>query len=137
MILLPYINFQVKCFKFIASENPSSKVLQSSMCFTEYRFPSSLLNIRKTSKSQFGCTMKVHTVGVSTGSVSEVMVHLKAHLFLWGLLVSKVEKDNAGQRTDKEDNIKPAMVEVELQFPKDLSDNSAIFQGHAHPHEQH
>lgn len=44
------------------------------------------------------------------------MKHRKseAHVFLWGLLVSKIEKEDAGQGANQEDDVKPSVVEVEL-----------------------
>lgn len=58
-------------------------------------------------------------------------------MLLGCLLVCQVEEEDAGQSTNKEDYIKPAMVEVELQLSQDLSDDGTVLQGHAHSHEQH
>lgn len=35
-------------------------------------------------------------------------------MFLWGLLVSEIEEEDAGQGANQEDDIKPTVVEVEL-----------------------
>lgn len=58
-------------------------------------------------------------------------------MFLWCLLVSKIEEEDAGQGTDKEDDVKPSVVEVELQLSQNLRYDGAILQGHAHTHQQH
>lgn len=58
-------------------------------------------------------------------------------MLLWGLLVSKIEEEDAGQGANQEDDIKPSVVEVELELPQDLRDYGAIFQRHAHTHKQH
>lgn len=38
----------------------------------------------------------------------------EAHVFLWGLLVSEIEEEDAGQGANQKNNIKPSVVEVEL-----------------------
>lgn len=38
----------------------------------------------------------------------------EAHVFLWGLLVSEIEEEDAGQGANQENDIKPSVVEVEL-----------------------
>lgn len=38
-------------------------------------------------------------------------------MLLWGLLVSKIEEEDAGQGANQEDDIKPSVVEVELELP--------------------
>lgn len=58
-------------------------------------------------------------------------------MLLWGLLVSKIEEEDAGQGANQEDDIKPSVVEVELELPQHLCDYGAIFQRHAHTHQQH
>lgn len=58
-------------------------------------------------------------------------------MFLWCLLVSQVEEQDAGEGADEEDDIKPAVIEVELEFPQDLCDYGAVFWGHAHSDQQH
>lgn len=58
-------------------------------------------------------------------------------MLLWGLFVSQIEEQDAGEGTDQEDDIEPAMVEVELQLPEDLGDDGAVLQGHAHADQQH
>lgn len=62
---------------------------------------------------------------------------LEGHVFFWCLLVGKIKEEDAGQRTDQEDDIKPAVVEVELEFSQNLCYNRAILQWHTHPHQQH
>lgn len=49
----------------------------------------------------------------------------------------QVEEEDAGQSTDEEDHIKPAVVEIKLQLSQDFCYDGAVFQGHAHAHEQH
>lgn len=58
-------------------------------------------------------------------------------MLLWGLFVSQIEEEYAGKRADQEDHIKPAVIEVELQFSEDFSDYGAVFHRHAHPDQQH
>lgn len=58
-------------------------------------------------------------------------------MFLWCLFVSQIEEQYAGKSADQEDDIKPSMVEVELQFSQDFRDYSAVLQRHAHPDQQH
>ncbi len=58
------------------------------------------------------------------------------HLFLWRLFVSQIVKGYARQGADEKDNIKPAMVEVELQVAQHLGDDHAVLRGHVHAHEQ-
>lgn len=67
------------------------------------------------------------------------MKHRKseAHVFLWGVLVSEIEEEDAGQGANQKDDIKPSVVEVELKLPQDLCHYGAIFQRHAHTHQQH
>lgn len=67
------------------------------------------------------------------------MKHRKseAHVFLWGLLVSEIEEEDAGQGANQKDDIKPSVIEVELKLPQDLCHDGAIFQRHAHTHQQH
>ena len=42
------------------------------------------------------------------------------HVFLRRLLVSDVEKADAGEGADEEDDVKPAMIEVELEVAQNL-----------------
>lgn len=58
-------------------------------------------------------------------------------MFLWGLLVSEIEEEDAGQGANQENDIKPSVVEVELELSQDLCHYGAIFQRHAHTHQQH
>lgn len=58
-------------------------------------------------------------------------------MLLWCLLVSQVEEQYAGEGTDQEDDVKPAVVEVELKFSEDLCDDGTVFWGHAHSDQQH
>lgn len=53
------------------------------------------------------------------------------------LFVSQVEEEYAGQGADQEDDVEPAVVEVELQLSKDLRDDGAVLQWHAHSDQQH
>lgn len=53
------------------------------------------------------------------------------------LLVGQVEEEDAGQSADQENDVKPAVVEIELQLPQDFGDDAAVLQRHAHAHEQH
>lgn len=43
-------------------------------------------------------------------------IHRKSetHVFLWGLLVSEIEEEDAGQGANQEDDVEPSVVEVEL-----------------------
>lgn len=61
----------------------------------------------------------------------------EGHVLLWCLFVGQVKKKDAGQSADQEDDVKPAVVEVELQLSKNLGHNGAILQWHAHAHQQH
>lgn len=61
----------------------------------------------------------------------------QVHVLLGSLLVRQVQEEDAGQGADQEDDVEPAVVEVELQLPQDLSYNGAVLKGHAHTHEQH
>lgn len=58
-------------------------------------------------------------------------------MFLWCLLVSQIEEQDAGEGTDEEDDIKPAVIEVELEFSQDFCDYGAVLWGHAHSDQQH
>lgn len=51
--------------------------------------------------------------------------------------MGEIKEEDAGQGADQEDDVKPAVVEVELQFSQDLGHNGAILQRHAHAHQQH
>lgn len=51
--------------------------------------------------------------------------------------MSEIQEEDAGEGADQEDDIKPAVVEVELQLSKNLRHNGAIFQRHAHAHQQY
>lgn len=48
-------------------------------------------------------------------------------MLLWCLFVSQIEEQYAGESTDQEDHIKPAVIEVELQLSKDFGDDGAVF----------
>lgn len=41
-------------------------------------------------------------------------------MFLWGLFVGDVQKANTGQGADEENDVKPAMIEVELKITQHL-----------------
>lgn len=58
-------------------------------------------------------------------------------MLLWGLLVGEIEEEDAGQGADQEDDVKPAVVKVELQLAQDFRHNGAILQRHTHTHQQH
>lgn len=58
-------------------------------------------------------------------------------MFLWGLFVSQIEEQYAGEGTDQEDDIKPTVIEVELKLSQDFCDYGAVFWGHAHSDQQH
>lgn len=58
-------------------------------------------------------------------------------MLFWRLLVGEIKEEDAGQGADQEDDVKPAVVEVELQLSQNLSHNGAILQWHAHSHQQH
>lgn len=51
--------------------------------------------------------------------------------------MGQVEEEDAGESADQEDDVKPAVVEVKLQFSQYLSHYSAVLQRHAHPHQEH
>lgn len=38
----------------------------------------------------------------------------ETHVFLWSLLVSEIEEEDAGQGANQEDDVEPSVVEVEL-----------------------
>lgn len=61
----------------------------------------------------------------------------ECHVFFWCLLVGQIKEEDAGQSADQEDDIKPAVIEVELQLSQNLCHNGAILQWHAHTHQQH
>lgn len=48
-------------------------------------------------------------------------------MLLWCLFVSQIEEKYARESADQEDHIKPTVIEVELQFSKDFSDDGAVF----------
>lgn len=58
-------------------------------------------------------------------------------MLLWRLLVSQVQEEDAGEGADQEDDVKPAVVKVELQLSQDVGHDGAILQRHAHTHQQH
>lgn len=58
-------------------------------------------------------------------------------MLLWCLLVSQVEEQYAGEGTDQEDDVKPAVIEVELKLAEDFCDYGAVFWGHAHSDQQY
>lgn len=45
------------------------------------------------------------------------MMVLECHMFFRGLFMCQIEEEDAGECTDEEYHIKPAVIEVELQFP--------------------
>ncbi|TNN59282.1 Na(+)/H(+) exchange regulatory cofactor NHE-RF3 [Liparis tanakae] len=49
----------------------------------------------------------------------------------------RIKEEDAGQGADQEDDVKPTVVEVELQLPQNLRHDGAILQRHAHTHQQH
>lgn len=52
------------------------------------------------------------------------------------LFVGKVKKEDTAHGAHQEDDIKPPVIEVELQIPKNLRQYGAVFRGHVHP-QQH
>lgn len=58
-------------------------------------------------------------------------------MLLWCLFVSQIEEKYARESADQEDHIKPTVIEVELQFSKDFSDDGAVFWRHTHSDQQH
>lgn len=58
-------------------------------------------------------------------------------MLLWCLFMGQVEEEDAGEGTDQEDHVKPAMVEVKLEFSQYLCHYGAVLQRHAHTHEEH
>lgn len=61
----------------------------------------------------------------------------QGHVLLRCLFMGQVEEEDAGESADQEDDVKPAVVEVKLQFSQYLSHYSAVLQRHAHPHQEH
>lgn len=61
----------------------------------------------------------------------------EGHVFLWCLLVGEIKEEDARQGADQEDDVKPTVVEVELQLSQNFGHNGAILQRHAHTHQQH
>lgn len=51
-------------------------------------------------------------------------------------MMGKVGEEDGDKGGDKEDDIKPSMIEVELNWPKDLRDGFPVLMGHRHAHEQ-
>lgn len=51
--------------------------------------------------------------------------------------MGEIKEEDAGQGADQEDDIKPTVVEVELQLSQNLRHNGAILQRHAHAHQQY
>lgn len=51
--------------------------------------------------------------------------------------MGEIKEEDAGQGADQEDDVKPTVVEVELQLPQNLRHDGAILQRHAHTHQQH
>ena len=47
-------------------------------------------------------------------------------MFLWRLLVGEIQEEDAGQGADQEDDVKPAVVEVELQLSQNLCHDGAV-----------
>lgn len=58
-------------------------------------------------------------------------------MFLWCLLVGEIKEEDARQGADQKDDVKPTVVEVELQFSQNFCHNGAILQRHAHTHQQY
>lgn len=58
-------------------------------------------------------------------------------MLLRRLLVSEIQEEDAGEGADQEDDVKPAVVKVELQLAQDIRHDGAILQRHAHAHQQH
>lgn len=58
-------------------------------------------------------------------------------MLLRRLFVREIQEEDAGEGADEEDDVEPAVVEVELQLPQDVRHDGAILQWHAHPHQQH
>ena len=54
------------------------------------------------------------------------------------LLVREVEHEDRAERGDEEDDVEPAVVEVELQlFAEHAGHHIAVLLGHRHAHQQH
>lgn len=65
------------------------------------------------------------------------IVRSQGHVLLGRLFMCQVEEEDAGQGTDQEDHVKPAMIKVKLEFSQYLGHYGAVLQGHAHTHEEH
>lgn len=74
---------------------------------------------------------------VTSGVRSQICRESEGHVFLWCLLVGEIKEEDAGQGADQEDDVKPTVVEVELQLSQNLRHNGAILQRHAHAHQQY
>ena len=93
---------------------------------------------KKSKRRNYICKfqLQIHSSGQEShpprwkSSVSE------GHVFLWCLFVSEIEEEDAGQGANQENDVEPAVVEVELQLSQNLCHNGAIFQWHAHTHQQ-
>lgn len=58
-------------------------------------------------------------------------------MLLRRLLVGQIQEEDAGESADQEDDVEPAVVEVELQLSQHVGHDGAILQRHAHTHQQH
>lgn len=60
----------------------------------------------------------------------------QGHVLLGCLFMCQVEEEDAGESTDQEDHVEPAVVEIKLQLAQHLRHDTAVLQRHAHPHQQ-
>jgi len=59
-------------------------------------------------------------------SLMRSLVRSQGHVLLRCLFMGQVEEEDAGESADQEDDVKPAVVEVKLQFSQYLSHYSAV-----------
>lgn len=52
-----------------------------------------------------------------------------------GSFVGEVEEQYGGESRDEEDDIKPAVIEAELQLSQHLGDNDPVLWRHVHTHQ--
>jgi len=51
------------------------------------------------------------------------------------LFMSDIEEGDGGKRRHQKDDVKPTMIETELEIAQHLGDDFSVLKGHVHPHE--
>lgn len=59
-------------------------------------------------------------------SLMRSLMRSQVHVLLRCLFMGQVEEEDAGESTDQEDHVKPAVVEVKLQFSQYLRHYGAV-----------